>query len=199
MATIMRIRTVLSYGSGGPGLNTIYWDAASEPPAVADASDAVARVRTFFDAIKAFYANSMTFSVSNDVATFEDTTGDLTGRLAAAPAAVVVGTGGAAQGPLASMYLVQLRTNLLRNNRLVGGRWYLGPPASVGIFTTGQITGAAQTAHVNAATAMLTGGATASVPIVWHRPNALGPGASGVIVQATVWSQFGTMRSRRDS
>jgi len=198
MPNLLRVRTVLSYFSGGPGLNTIYWIPGTPGGVTADATDAVARVRAMWLAMAPQFSSSMQFQTSNDVALIDEVTGTLTGSLAAAGVAGVAGTGGSNNEVVAAMLLVRLRTAGVRNGRLVKGRWYLGPVGAgvangLGTVTTGNVT-----AMNTAANALLTGGATASVPCVWHRPKDLAPGAGFPVTSASTWDQFAVLRSRRD-
>lgn len=199
MTVLMRVQTVLTYGTGGPGLNTVYWAPGTPGGVTADATDAVARVRAMWLAMAGQFPTTFAFGTSNDVSLIDDSDGALVGSLGAASVASVVGTGGASSGPLASMFLVRLRTGLIRDGRLVRGRWYLGPVSAAAIHPSGSLVAAAQTALNSASTALLTGGATGSVPSVWHRPNSHGAGASSPVLTTSTWSQFATMRSRRDA
>jgi hypothetical protein len=199
MSEIMRIRSTLNYGSGGPGLHTMYWQPPAAFAVTADAADAVARVRAMFLAMAALFPTTWSVQVQGDVARIEDTTGGLTGGLAVAPPAAVVGTGGATQSATAAMLLVRLRTNTVILGRLLRGRWYLGPVASAIVASNGQIASANRTIADNAATGTLTGGATASVPVVWHRPTGGAGGDSIAVASFSTWNELAVLRSRRDA
>lgn len=199
MAIIMRVRTTLTYGSGGPGLHTVYWAPGTLGGVTADATDAVARVRAFFAGIQTIFANTFTANVQTDVALINDGSGILTGSLSAAAVGTVVGTAAGGVGPLANMALARLRTGSVINGRLLKGRWYLGP-ISVSAQGTGGLLSAAGIAAVNTAgNGMLSGGATTSAPVVWHRPGGVTVGASSTVSSVSCWDQIAVMRSRRDA
>lgn len=199
MAEIMRVRSTLTYGSGGPGLNTIYWTPAGAVATAPDAADAVARVRAFWLAIAGIFASSMSIQVQSDVTRLDPADGALQGQLSPTAPAVVVGTLGSAIGPIASMWLVRLRTNQIVNNRALRGRWFLGPISTGAITTAGTTSSALRTTVDNAATAMLSGGATSSTPVVWHRPQGAGTGLASTVIGCSSWDQVAVLRSRRDA
>jgi len=199
MATILRVRTTLTYGSGGPGLNTVYWLPGTTGGITADATDSVARVRAFFAAIQGAFANTFTANVQTDVAQINDTTGALVGSLSAAAVGTVVGTAAGGVGPLANMALARLRTGVVAQGRLIKGRWYLGPISVTAQGTGGLLSSTQITAITNAGNAMLSGGATTSVPVVWHRPKVGFGGVSAQISSVSCWDQIAVMRSRRDA
>ena len=198
MTVNMRVRTTLTYGSGGPGLHTVYWRPGTTGGVTADASDAIARVRAFWNGIRSAFPSTFQMDVQTDVALIEDSTGLLVGNLSGTPAASVVGSAAGGVGPLASMALARLRTGLVVNNRALKGRWFLGP-ISVSAQGTGGALSASQVLSIDATgAAMLTGGATASFPVVWHRPGS-GTGASSAITAVSTWTNLAVLRSRRDS
>lgn len=195
----MRVRSTLTYGSGGPGLNTIYWSPAGAVAVSADAADAVARVRAFWLAIAGVFASTMTIQVQSDVTRINPADGTLQGTLSPTAPASVVGTLGTAIGPIAAMALMRLRTNQIINNRQLRGRWYLGPISTGTVTASGVIGSSLITTMNNAATAMLTGGATSSAPVVWHRPPSAGLGIAAPVNGCSAWDQVAVLRSRRDA
>lgn len=199
MATILRVRTTLTYGSGGPGLHTSYWLPGTSGGVTADATDAVARVRAFFNSISANFATTFSSLVQTEVAQISDQSGALLGGLTAATVAAVVGTGGGAQGPIAAMSLARLRTGLVVNGRALKGRWYLGPVSTGAISTTGTFPSAAQTIVNNAGATMLGAGPTTTALAVWHRPQGGNLGSSTAVTSISAWDQMAVLRSRRDA
>lgn len=199
MAQIMRVRTTLNYGSGGPGLHTVYWAGATSTASAPDASDAVARVRAMFLAMAALFPTTWSVQVQGDVEVLEETTGALQGGFSVTNPLPVVGTGGATQSATAAMALIRLRTAQVVGRRLLRGRWYLGPVASGIVASNGQIASGNRTIGDNAANGLLTGGATASTPQVWHRPVGGANGAAYDIVSCSTWNELAVLRSRRDA
>jgi len=197
MTVILRVRTVLTGWTGAPGLSTIYWRPGTGGGTTADATDCVARVRAAWAAISPSLPNAVSAAVQSQVDAIEDSDGQLTGSFSATPVAVTTGSGGINMAPTAAMFLVRLRTALIVGPRLLRGRLFVGPIAQGSVTGAGGITGAAQTQVNGAFTTMLTGGTTASFPVVWHRPGVT-VGTSGAIVAVSTWSELGSLRSRRD-
>jgi len=197
MTVNLRVRTVIDGWTGGPGLMTVYWRPGTGGGTTADATDCVARVRACLFATLLQFPSPVTFAVQSQVDAIEDTTGALVGSFSATPVALVSAGGANSFAPTSSMYLVRLRTALVVNNRILRGRVFLGPILSTQVTSAGGISAGAQTSLNNAFTAMLTGGTTASFPVVWHRPGTT-VGTSGAIVAVSTWAQLGVLRSRRD-
>lgn len=193
----MRVRTTLTYGSGGPGLATHYFRPGTAGGVSADALDVVARVRAFWAAVASAYTNASTFQVQSDVALIEDTSGGLVGTLAGGTPAAVVGASATGIAPIASMALLRARTNVVVNNRLLRGRQYMGPIRIGAVTTTGQLATGEQTTITSAANAMITPASTTSFPVVWHRPGTTG-GISAAVVSYAAWNELAVLRSRRD-
>jgi hypothetical protein len=199
VTSIMRVRTVLTYGSGGPGLHTAYWIPGTPPGVTADANDAVGRVRGFWLGIAAQFPTTFSSQVQSDVALIDDLTGSLQGQLSATPVAVVTGTSGAASAARAVMILAQLRTSTVRGGRLLRGRWYLGPPKAAAVQANGGIDPATITAVNGAGASMIAPGATASALAVWARPVAGGGGQAVAVQSIGTWAEAAVLRSRRDA
>lgn len=199
MAVILRVRTVLSYGSGGPGLHTAYFLPGTVGGSTADATDVVGRVRAMFQSQITAFSNSMFIQVSTDVAAIEATTGMLTGNFSAAAAALVTGTGGASQEITAAMILVRSRTNSVINGRAVRGRWYIGPVAATSTNPLGGVITTLVTSWNASANATIAPAGTTSAPVVWHRPTTLNAGTHAPVTSFSTWDQYAVMRSRRDA
>jgi hypothetical protein len=93
---------------------------------------------------------------------------------------------------------LQLLTGVVVGTRLLRGRSYIGPMAVV-TNLNGVPTAASKTSLTTAGGSLLTG-ATASAPVVWHRPDPV-THTGGIIQTVTgvaVDSKYWIMRSRRD-
>jgi hypothetical protein len=98
------------------------------------------------------------------------------------------------------------RTASVIAGRTLRGRSFLGPCAVIVFDGAGETSVANRTAVDTAATAMLTGGATASFPVIWRRPHTSTVddprpsyvGDSRAIVSAQTRSKVFILRSRRD-
>lgn len=198
MSTMLRVRTVLTYGSGGPGLNTMYFAPGTPAGSNADAADVCARVRQFWFAIVTLLPITMTALTSGSVDAVESTTGDLVGQFSGGSPALVTGTGVGNQNPTASQAVLQLRTGTVVGSRLLRGRQFIGPLVVGTTAAGGGISSTARGTITTAANAMIALTPTLSFPVVWHRPGTT-PGAAVGVTSYTVWDQFGSIRSRRDA
>ena len=196
MADLLRIRTVLSYGAGGPGLSTAYFRGTAFVPSAADLTDCAARVRAFWAAEAPDLDNGCSAAVQGDADIIDESTGALIGGLSIAPPAIVAGSGGASYLPPATQILVRLNTATIIGTRRLKGH------VNVGRVTVTSSANGAPTVNVGtratAAVAALLAGATGSVPVVWHRPKTAGSGNSGAIIGGSAAPFFAVLRSRRD-
>lgn len=197
MANVIRVRTVLSGWPGGPGLNTFYFGTASGVVGNTEAADVCARVRSYWDSIKAIFPTSFRAQVSGAPDTLDIASGTLTGTLNGGSPAVVAGTGGASYNMYAGMILLQHHTSAIVGGRRAQGRSFMGPVTSTA-DSGGNPDPAFATAISNGANVLLLTGTTTAFPGVWHRPVL---GAGGVFNGVTVYTTagyFSVLRSRRD-
>lgn len=196
MSSIMRVRTVISYGAGGPGFSTCYFLPATLGGSAADATNCAAAVRAFWAALAARLNNSGAAATSGQCDVINDITGALVGAFTGATPAIVPFTGAGSALPPATQILVRLNTATVINNRRIEGRTFAGPVDS-NSSTNGLPVVAVGTAAAAAGAALLAvaGGA---LPLVWHRPGPNGPGTGVVLANATGAPYFAVLRSRRD-
>jgi hypothetical protein len=195
---ILRIRTVLSGWQGGPGLSTHYFLPGTAGGVTADAVDCCGRVRAFWIAAGPIFPTTVGMQTSGAVDIIEAVTGQLTGGLSGGSPAGVSGTAGTGFGPYSTDVLLRAQTGVVINGRRVEGRWFLGP-ACTAANVGGVPTAAVGTNATNAGAALNTG-ATASVPVVWHRPHG-SPPVGGLHVPISGYQaspEFAVLRSRRD-
>jgi hypothetical protein len=198
----MRAQFVANGLGGGShtALFQSYWRPGTGAGSTADATDILARIRAALNACATVLHNSINFVASADVVALNDATGAITGSFAGAVPATVFGTAVGDAMPPQTAWIVKSVTNLVVGPRLLKGRVFLpGPSEGQNTATGAPITGSVTT--INAAfTGLLTGGATASFPVVWHRPGGAGlaVGTSSAVtafqVQPTYW---GSQRGRR--
>ena len=203
MATIMRARFMFFPGAIGSqlGLLQMFWRPGTSPGSTADATDILARVRAMLAASAATLNTSCVYNPITAVDALDDATGNITGSFTGAAPAAVTGTAAGDPMPAQTAYILKATTNLIVGPRLLKGRTFLGCPGEANNAPAGTPL-AANVATLNGSfTALLTGGATASFPVIWHRPNPLAAipvGTSGPIVgyqcQASYW---GSQRGRR--
>lgn len=199
MSTILRVRTVLSYVQGGPGVQTAYFLPATVGGSVADATACVAGVRAFWDGIKASFLTSFTAQPQSEVAQIDNQTGNLVGTLSATPVSLVAGTVSGSYAPIASMALLRLRTGVVVNHRILRGRWFLGPLSTTAVDTNGRL-GATNASAMSTAGNTLAAGVSGCFLQAWHRPSLLtGPGTSANVLTTSAASDLAVLRSRRDA
>lgn len=198
MAEILRVRTVLAYGAGSPGLYTAYFLPGTAGGVTADATDCAGRVRAFWQALNPYLSTTFTANVDSVVDVIEASTGELTGALAATPPAQVTGTEGGEYLPVAAMLLLQLFTGDVHAGRKVRGRSFIGPITELS-NASGIPTGTVRTALVAAAASLLAG-ATGSKLVVWSRPDSPpgDPGFHSEVLSFGCATYFAALRSRRD-
>jgi len=200
-----RIRTVLAGWTGGPGLNTFYFQ---EPGTISQPTDGVAvcgRVRAFWNAVGPYFPAAMTAQVQGTIDTIDPATGQITWQDSVTAPAVVTGTSGTNFLPTQCMILLKLGTSQFVNGRRVVGRSFLGP--------IGRLVSEAATPANVVVTAITTAGTTmkGTAPpyeqVVWHRPVYTGPvgarvlvtpGSAHAVTAVTVGTKYASLRSRRD-
>lgn len=201
MATILRVRWAASLtGTSHPILFQTFWRPGTSGGSTADASDCSARVRACLLVAANQLSSGITFRQNTEVDALEDTSGALTGTYTAASVANVTGVvAGDVYAP-ACAYLVDSRTSLIVGRRFLKGRTYLAGCSEAGVDTGGGVPSTVASALNSGFNGMLTGGSTASFPVVWHRPprHTTSGGTSGpVISYSTVVGYLGSQRRRR--
>ena len=197
MAALIRAQTRITGGNGLPGLATIYFGGGSSPTTIGEATDALARVRAFWNAVRGLMPAAITMDAVNPVQTLDDVTGALLFLTTAAPPAQVTGSGTNSL-PTATTLIAQWFTATIVGSRLLRGHTNISPvsPAtatSLGAPSAGTVT------TVLAGMAALGAGSTAITQRIWHRPAPGGGGGSSALVTSYgVGSQYGVLRSRRD-
>jgi len=172
--------------TGAPWLNTLYFAAPGDQ---SGADQAVAATGAFWGAVDNFMNSAVTWSTQPEVAYIDPVSGDTTGVL---QTAVQSGTGSLAIDvlPPATQAVCRLRTGVFIGGREIRGRIYIPGLTEAG-STAGNVTAATATSIQTALTTLL---AAPRQPVIWSRKN----GQDRVIVAASVWNQFGVLRSRRD-
>ncbi len=182
---------------GLPGYNTIHFLGTT----AADAQICVNKLDTFFNSFETLLVDRLTITVSGEVKDIDPATGD-TEAVYQVPPVVILPSNTADPIPMASQGLARIRTNQIRRNRQIQGRFNIPGFAE----SLNDSNGGVVTQLVND----LQGPLTALVGIgsdtqlaVWARPiGAAGglPGAAGVVATATnaqLWTQWAVLRSRR--
>lgn len=196
-----RVRAVGSGWTGAPGLATFYFRGASPSITTAgEALEAAKRVRAYFVAAAANTASTVSWDVSESVDVIQDTDGGLGFGYAVAAQTTVPGTTGTRIDSPNTAIVGQLLTSSIVRGRRVRGRTYYSPIADGISDSSGNPASGAVTAATAGLTALSTTITTAITPVVWSRPIALTStaGLACDVTGASVYSRFGTLRSRRD-
>lgn len=209
--TMYRVRFVSTGWTGGPGLNTFYFENSLNPSTSSSdqAATCVELVRAGFFGISGLYPPTWTGAVTQEVDMIDPTTGMLTSTYSVPPVAAVVGTGSAGFAPLAVGLCPALVTNSIVGGQRIRGRAFLSPIAGGG--EANGTPSAAQLGWAAQIVGMLIGG-TGGPPrlVVWHRPRkaraatatlpalAAAPGSQHYVASVSVKDTFSVLRSRRD-
>ena len=199
MAEILRVHSVLQYGGGSPGLTTFYFLPGTAGGVTADAVDVVGRVQDFWATVDQLLKTTFTAEVQGEVDVINAVDGTLTGFLDGGASTVIAGVSTAENLPIAAMMLLQHLTGDVHNGRRVRGRSFIGPVVESTNDNGGTSSGSRTTLLLGGT--QLDTGATASVPVVWSRPNSpLGdPGFHSEVINRTAASYYSVLRSRRDA
>ena len=199
MTGILRVRSVISGWTGGPGLNTFYFKGVGTSPNQAECNDVVARVRSFWNSAAVYMPTAVTINVdpTADVITAE--TGGLENSLSAAtPPTPVTGTGATEFYAPSVAALLRLNTSVIIAGRKLKGRSFISP-LTEGAVASGTVATATITGLIGAATALTAVAPTLSALVIWRRPVNGAGGAQAVVTSITVPSKVATLRSRNSS
>ena len=187
---MMRVRTVISGGSGGTKLHTSYWTAAVEDNAAAVV--ATSAMGGFWTNVADRISNAMTIAVESLVAVVNPVTGDQTADLVGT-ASSRPGTNTGVMLPQQAQGGVAISTSTFFAGRRVRGHWNIPGPTESDNDGFGTPS-SAYIADVQAAVnALLPPGGPASALVIWSRRN----GATAAATTAAVRTFYYTLNSRR--
>lgn len=198
MAVIMRSAAVIT-GSAfpEPGYTSMWWRPGTAGGSVADATDILARFRSVWESLKTLISPSVTFDYEGLCIAVEDTTGVLTGAFSGTDPTSTVGSGTGDPLPRQTQGLIQWQTSTVVNGRRLRGRTYVPGFGESENSSTAVPFASTVTAMVTAGALVLPAGATASFPVIWHRPGPGGPGTSAAITGVSASTKWAVLRSRR--
>jgi hypothetical protein len=186
MALVMRrVPVAWTTGVGGTGVSIFY---------SGDTDDLTTNLATFFNALKGFVPNAVTWQIPAAGDKINDTDGTLAGAWAGGTAATIVGTGGTGSYVAGTGMYVRWLTGAVVGHHKLQGRTFI-TPLMAAQFDVGGIADATVTAVQAAATTL----AASNKLILWHRPS--GPGASDgtnrLVIAAVVPDKVTSLRTRR--
>jgi hypothetical protein len=165
---------------------------------VADATDILARFRTFWNTWGPHIGTGISIDFDPICLAIEASTGVLTGAFAGTDPTTVVGGAVGDLLPRQTQGLLRLNTSTVIGGRRVRGRLFI-PGALESDNSSAQPTGTYLSDLNVAAATLLAAGATASSLVVWHRPTpGVGGGASPAVTGVSAAPTWSVLRSRRD-
>lgn len=178
-----RVRTEFTGIQGSPWLSTMYFGT------VGSAADAVAAVGTFWTAVQGLMNNSVNWATLPEVEEI-GVDGTLIGIESTTPE---TGSGGSATDVLPPMTqaLVRWRTGAVFGNRELRGRTFI-PGLTESAAVDGNLDPTDAATIQTAAAALIAD--IDSALVIWSREHA----QQILVATASVWSQFASLRSRRD-
>lgn len=180
-----KMPVVWSTGIGGSGLSVFY-----SPFGV----DATTDLGTFFNAIKGYFPNAVTWDVPGSGDVVDESTGLITGAWTAGTAASITATGGAVSYPAGTGTYVRWQTAGIVAGRRVRGRTFLCPLVIGGFDTTGTIAVVTQSAFQTAVNTLVGSGKL----LIWHRPHpGAADGSSHAVIAGVVPDKVSSLRTRR--
>ena len=198
MAVIMRSAAILT-GTAftEPGLTQMWWSPGTVGGSTADATDILARFRAIWESFKVHMSTTVSIDYDPICIAVEATTGVLTGAFSGTDPATTVGTGTGDELPRQTQGLCRLGTSTVVGGRRVRGRVFV--PGTLESDNTGS--GLPSSTYTTAITTgfatIFTPGATASLPVVWHRPQGGTGGSAPAITSVTTAPAWSVLRSRR--
>lgn len=168
----------------GGGIQQFYFDQGG-----GTAAQAHAAVRTFWTSIALGSHTSLTITVTPEVELVDNATGQVEG-IETAETYTTTGQTAGDPLPLASQGLLRWRTGVYNAGREIRGRTFL--PGQVEAASTGGVPSSTTlTSWTNAGLALMNN--ASSELVVWSRK-----GQFATVTSASAWSQWATLRSRRD-
>jgi len=182
---MLRVRTALTGGIGGPYLNTFYFDGDTQ----GEADSAADAAHDFWDSLKAWMVDGVNIAVEPEVVELSVSNGTPLTTYVTTQDAVVT-TSASAQAPAETQGLIRWRTGVYIGSREIRGRTYVPcvPQSSLGDGIPG---GGYLAALTTAAGVLL--GHTANFGIWSDAHDTFASAISG-----TPWAKWAVLRSRRD-
>lgn len=193
---MMRARCSIQYGSGSPGVMTMYGVGPAEDTTECQILES--RLKNAISAwLSLFSSATTTFRHDGFVDVIDPATGALQNRRTTA-GGIQTPTAGGGQSPPVLALCVNWLTSTFVGGRRVRGRTFLSPLAGGVADANGLPLSAVQTAANNGAAQWILKGATAVDTVVWHRPKGIAPGSTAVVTGTALDPKFAVLRSRRD-
>lgn len=192
------LRWVSNGWTGGPGYTTFRFSGSLGDTAM---NAAAAASRTFLNALAAQIPSPVKYTVDPTFNEVQESSGIVSNVMSYSTVPADVTGTGASFAPAVAGVCVVWRTSTLRVRRLAMGRTFIVPVNS-GIFATnGQMTSAARTVFLNAATAFMNYVAVGAAGrlTIWKRPTSRGAtdGSSAEVTGVMINVAGAELKSRR--
>lgn len=183
---MFRVRVQITGPAGSPWLATHYF----LPSAGMTPDEAVAATGSFWNDCRVYMTTGATIASEAEVASVDALTGEVTGIDQTTPFSV---TGASSADPLPPTVqgVVRWRTGTFVGGREIRGRTFI--PGLTEAYSTNGVPTAGFLSGVQTAAAGLIADANSDL-CIWSRAHQNDP----LAVTASVWNQFGVLRSRRD-
>lgn len=203
---MLRVRTVLSGWSGGPGLYTWYFDVSEDAPT---ALEVVERVHGAMTLAAVIWPSSITAQVQAQVDSLNPINGQLLDSFSVAEQDPIPGeqAGGDIAPPVCAI-LLKLQTSTFSDGSRIQGRSFFSPVAGLFAETDGTPHSTALDAVRDAGEALIDVGLDPRPMVVWRRPRLADAehdppitaraGSIALITSVSVADKFAVLRSRRD-
>jgi len=183
---VYRVRTTVTGGSGGPYLSTSFFNVIGG----LEAQDAVADLRAFWQAIRGNIWSGLTLTVEPDVAEIDIATGEVTG-LVPTTSTPVTGDNSAEPTPWTTQGLIRWRSGIYVAGREIRGRTFI-PGVNESVSQSG-VPSSTYKSSIESAAATLLSSSVSEMVVYSRKHHELGP-----VLLGSVWSQWASLRSRRD-
>lgn len=197
-AALYRLRTTLSF-AGSQALFTTYWDNPSIAAGSAVATEALARVRAFWNSVAARLPSTATIAFDPVLIQLDQVTGQPLAAYSGTPPAAVAFTGSVDALPLSTQLLVRYNTGIYVRGRALVGRSFI-PYLDENASVTGTGPNSGTITGFNTALGLLGTTVLTSInQVVWSRPNAAFPGSGQAepVTSRTVSTTWAVQKGRR--
>lgn len=200
MTVILRtLARMTGVNPASPYLSQMYWEPQTTGGSNADATDCLARFRSFWSALDDWITSTITASFDPAVQAIEDTTGELQAVFSATPVSDLTMIGGTNPLPYQTQGFVRWSTDGVLRGRVVKGRTYVPGPEEASNIGLGVPSSSYSGALTLAAAEITDPGTTDSFAVVWSRPTTPGGnnGTSSAITAGVGASSWSVLKSRR--
>lgn len=183
----LQVQFEITGNAGGPWLSTMHFSGTT----LTNAQNAADAVRAFWVELQGAIHESLDGRIVPEVVIINDLTSEPTGLFTVTPGDPVSFTSGAAMLPVASQALVRWRTGVYDGGREIRGRTFI--PGITTVNNNSGVPASGLLAALTTAAGNLVSDADSELT-VYSRTKRV----NAVVIGGTPWTEFATLRSRRD-